>query len=75
MLQLPLEVAKADGAPKAVLVEAAGDVVLQVAQHIPVHPLDLPPPLAAAAEGPLLHMFISYVDSGDRMPTSNAMTL
>ena len=59
-LQLPLEVAEADGASEAVLVEAAGDVVLQVAQHIPVHPLDLPPPLAAAAESPLLHMLCRF---------------
>ena len=50
----PLEVAKADAGPKAVLVKAARDVVLQLVQHIPVHCLDLGPPLAAAAQRSLL---------------------
>ena len=50
----PLEVPEADAGPKAVLVEAAGDVVLQLVQHIRVHGLDLGPPLPAAAQRPLL---------------------
>ena len=61
MTQLPLQIAEPNGGPKAFLVEAAGDVVLQVVEHIPVHRLDLRPPLAAAAQSPLLHTGLLYV--------------
>lgn len=51
---VPLEVSESYGRAKALLIEAAGNVVLQVAQHLPVHCLDLGAPLAAAAQCPLL---------------------
>ncbi len=51
---VPLEISKADGVAKALLIKPASNVVLQVAEHLPVHRLDLGAPLAAAAQRPLL---------------------